>query len=197
MTATPAWPDALVASRPEPARDGDPPDDGALGRILAAAGSVPDHGGLRPWRFVVVAGPARQRMADALVAGLRVARGPGQPDVVVEKMRGKAFAAPCAVVIVSSPVEGSNVPVWEQEASAACTGYAMVLAATGLGLGAVWKSAAVLDTGPVRAAFGLTSSERILGWVNLGTPDPAGERGGGGRRPVDDRVSVLAPPTGD
>jgi nitroreductase len=47
----------------------------------------------------------------------------------------------------------------------------VVLAATALGLGAVWKSAAVLDTPPVRTLFGLTPHERLLGWVNLGTAE--------------------------
>ena len=63
-------------------------------------------------------------------------------------MRGKAFAAPCAVMLIASPRLESNVPEWEQVASASCTGYAVVLGATALGLGAVWKSAAVLDTEP-------------------------------------------------
>jgi nitroreductase len=125
---------------------------------------------------VVVAGEGRDTFADALEAGLAEARGPDQPGSVVAKMRGKAFAAPCAVMLVASPDPTSNVPVWEQVASASCTGYAIVLAATSLGYGAVWKSAAVLDTGPVRALFGAGPDERLLGWVNLGTPG-AGEPG--------------------
>jgi len=67
--------------------------------------------------------------------------------------------------------------VWEQVASAACTGYAVVLAATGLGYGAVWKSAAVLGTEPVRALFELGPDESLLGWINIGTPAPLGRKG--------------------
>ncbi len=164
-----AWVDGLTAPRPEPVRDGVPPDRKALERILGAATTVPDHGGLRPWRFTVVTGGGRDRFGDALVAGLHDMRGPDVPEAAVAKMRGKAFAAPCAVVLVASPDPGSNVPVWEQVASASCTGYAMVLAATGLGYGAVWKSAAVLETEPVRRLFTLTEHEQLLGWVNVGT----------------------------
>jgi nitroreductase len=93
------------------------------------------------------------------------------PDAQVAKTRGKAFAAACAVVLIASPDPTSNVPIWEQVASASCTGYAIVLAATGLGFGAVWKSAAVLDTVPVRELFELDPDERLLGWVNIGTPE--------------------------
>ena len=35
------------------------PDDAALERILAAGASAPDHGRLRPWRFIVIRGAAR------------------------------------------------------------------------------------------------------------------------------------------
>jgi nitroreductase len=91
-------------------------------------------------------------------------------------MRNKAFAAPCAVLLIASPDPTSNVEVWEQVASASCTGYAVVLAATGLGYGAVWKSAPVLATAPVRELVGLGPEESLLGWVNLGTPAPLGRK---------------------
>ncbi|HEX3981969.1 MAG TPA: nitroreductase [Acidimicrobiales bacterium] len=162
--------EGLVARRVEPARPGTAPDDAMLDRVLEVATTVPDHGGLRPWRFAVVRGSGRDRFGEALVAGLVRLQGEDVPEAVVTKMRGKAFAAPCAVVMIASPRRESNVPEWEQVASASCTGYAMVLGATALGLGAVWKSAAVLDTEPVRELFGLAPHERLLGWVNLGSP---------------------------
>ncbi len=182
----------LTTPRPEPWRDGAPPDDDGLARILAVAATVPDHGGLRPWRFVVVRGEGRERWGDALVSGLHQTKGDDLPEAAVAKMRGKAFAAPCSVVLIASPDPSSNVPVWEQVASASCTGYAIVLAAVGLGYGAVWKSAAVLDSPAVRSFFSLTADERILGWVNLGTPDPAGRRTSA-KEPADLRqlVSVI------
>jgi nitroreductase len=171
-----AWTDRLAAPRAEPARDGSAPDRAALERILETATTVPDHGRLRPWRFAVITGSGRQRFGDALVAGLHQLRGPDVPEAAEVKMRGKAFAAPCAVALVASPDPGSNVPVWEQVASAACTGYAIVLAATGLGYGAVWKSAAVLESDPVRSLFALVEHEQLLGWVNIGSPAPVGTR---------------------
>ncbi len=176
--------EALAAPRVEPAPDGTPPDQQTVTRILEVATTVPDHGGLRPWRFVVVRGGGRERFAEALEAGLLELRGPDIPEGARAKMRGKAFAAPCAAVLIASPRPGSNVPEWEQVVSASCTGYAVVLGASALGLGAVWKSAAVLDTGPVRSLFGLADHERLLGWVNLGSPGtPSRKKGPGAQGP--------------
>ena len=170
--------EALAATRVEPARDGSPPDGADLARILDVATTVPDHGGLRPWRFVLVTGSGRERFGQALVEGQAEMQGADVPEGAVAKMRGKAFAAPCAVMVVASPRLESNVPEWEQVVSASCTGYAIVLGATALGLGGVWKSAPVLDSGPVRTLFGAAEHERLLGWVNLGSPgQPSRKKG--------------------
>jgi nitroreductase len=193
-SADPDFVARLASVRPEPARDGTAPEETDLDRILSVAASVPDHGNLTPWRFAVCSGTGRDRFAGALVDGLHAARGHDLPHAVVEKMRLKAYAAPCSVVVIASPDTGSNVEVWEQVASAACTGYAVVLAATGLGYGAVWKSAGVLDTAPVRELFGLGADESLLGWVNIGTPAPIGrkQRGSGAAVLAADKVLRLA-----
>jgi nitroreductase len=189
----PAWVGRLSAVRPEPEPGGGAPTPDDLRSILATATTVPDHGDLRPWRFAVCTGGGRDRFADALVAGLLEARGGDLPDAVVAKMRNKAYAAPCSVQLIASPDPTSNVEEWEQVASAACTGYAVVLAATGLGYGAVWKSAAVLGTAPVRALFDLAPTESLLGWVNIGAPAPLGrkKRGVDHADPLAGRVLTL------
>ena len=183
--ADPAYVTRLTAVRAEPAVDGTAPSDEDLDTILAVAASVPDHGDLMPWRFAVCSGAGRDRLSHALVAGLRERRGDDLPDAVVAKMAAKPYAAPCQVVLVASPDPSSNVEVWEQVASASCTGYAVVLAATGLGYGAVWKSAPVLDTGPVRDLFDCGPDEVLLGWVNVGTPAPLGRKALVAGAPVD------------
>ncbi len=170
----------LVAPRCQPARDGEAPTAEQLRWILDAATAVPDHGGLHPWRFVVVAGEHRRQFGDALAAGVHEVRS-DPPTAVVDKMRGKAFTAPCIVVLIASPQTGSNVPEWEQVASASCCGYAMVVTAAALGLGAIWKSASIQDGVALRSLFHLTEEERLLGWVNVGTigddpPQPRASR---------------------
>jgi nitroreductase len=184
--------EGLAAPRSEPARDGEAPDHQALTRILEMATTVPDHGGLRPWRFAVVSGAGRERFGDALVAGLHQQRGEDQPEAAVTKMRGKAFAAPCAVAVIASPDPSSNVPVWEQVASASCTGYAIVLGAVALGFGAVWKSAGVLEMPAVRSFFDLAEEEQLLGWVNVGTPDGSPRRDRATKQPgLEQLVTVV------
>lgn len=143
------------------------PTDAQLDKILLAATTVPDHGNLRPWRFVVVSGDERSRFGDALLA-VGLDGDPDLPEAARAKLRDKAFVAPTFVVIVSSPKPG-NVARWEQEASAAAAGYAMTLAAHLLGVGAIWKSAPMRTGRQLDELLSLTDNEQLMGWINLGT----------------------------
>lgn len=178
MSAAPAVPTgstlnllvSLVAKRRTPGSGAESPSNEELDSLLRAAATVPDHGGLKPWRFVVVSGEARTLMGEALVRDLVDTRGP-VPESALDKARRKAFAAPTLIVLIASPHTESKVPVWEQLCSAACCGYAVVLAAQALGLGAVWKSTPLREGAAIGDLFGLGAAERLLGWVNVGSTD--------------------------
>lgn len=165
------------------------PDAETLEQILAAGTTGPDHGSLMPYRFVVIDAASRDRFGEALASDTDLARGGISPDVA-EKFRKKAHAAPVMVIIVFSPVESTKAPDWEQLVSASCTGYPMLLAADVLGVGAAWRSAAVLDGPMLSALCALTPGERVLGWLNLGTPVAAPSQE---RMPVDLAGRVLRP----
>lgn len=149
---------------------GPEPTAAELEILLRAATTVPDHGQLRPYRFVVVPSEGRSRFGEALAAAALEAR-PDLAPGLVEKVRQKAFAAPLLIALIASPRAGAKIPEWEQLATAACTGYAIVLAAHALGLGAIWKTAAHVDGAALRATLGLSADERLLGWINLGRPE--------------------------
>lgn len=153
------------------------PNAEQLDTILRAATTVPDHGELHPYRFVVVTGDGRERLGNALAAAAREQR-PDLPPAGFEKVRKKAFAAPMLVVIIASPQHDMKIPEWEQVVAASCTGYAMVLAAHVLGVGAIWKTSPFLEGRELREVLGMNEHDRILGWINLGAAekDPKAQR---------------------
>ncbi len=67
-----------------------------------------------------------------------------------------------------SPKPG-KIERWEQSATAACAGYAVLLAAQALGVGAVWKSVPFTKGKAFCEVLGLTVDEEMLGWIHLGT----------------------------
>ncbi len=162
---------ALLARASTPARLlRDPgPDDAAIDLAVAAALRAPDHGGLRPWRFVVVRGGARAALGDVLAASL--AR--QAPAVAPERLaleRAKPLRAPVVIVAGAALRPDHPVPVWEQEAAAAAGIMNLVNALDAQGHGAVWLSSAALRDGAVKAALGFAAQDALLGWIYAGTP---------------------------
>lgn len=143
------------------------PSSSQLEAILRAAGSVPDHGLLRPFRFIIAEGEARGRFGDAL-AGVAGELSPDAPPFRLQKVRDKAFRSPTLLAVVFSPKLG-KIERWEQSATAACAGYAVLLAAQSLGVGAVWKSVPFTRGRAFSEILGLTEDEEMLGWIHLGT----------------------------
>ena len=150
------------------------PSDDELVAMLTVATSVPDHGSLRPWRFVVVSGDARQAFGEALAQAALEAE-PGLDAGVLDRIRSKAFVAPALIAVAARVDSTSKVAVWEQVASASCAGYAIALAAHQLGLGAIWKSAPFHDGVAIQKALDLSPDDVFLGWVNVGRTSPERE----------------------
>lgn len=145
----------------------DAPTADEMEALLRAAVTVPDHGALRPWRLVVVSGDSRSAFGDAL-ASAGSEHNPELPAAVADRLRGKAFVAPTLVAVVARVDTTSSVPAWEQVASASCAGYAIMLAAHQLGIGAVWKSSPFHDGSALREVLDMAATDQFLGWVNLG-----------------------------
>lgn len=154
-------------SRPMLGLPGPDPDD--LREMMLAAVSAPDHGRLRPWRFIVVDTTARAGLADAFAAAY-VERDPAATDEELDRVRAKAHRAPTIVVVVASPVPHPTIPAWEQRASATCVAHGMVLAADAMGYGAIWRTGWFGQAPKVRAHLGLAEHEDVTAWIYLGSP---------------------------
>jgi nitroreductase len=144
------------------------PSPGELERILTIAARSPDHGKLHPWRFVTVADDQR----DALAALFREAltlEDPDAPHAKLEKAGEFARYQGQLVVLVSAPVEGHKIPVWEQQLSCGAAGMNLVLAAHALGHVAGWVTGWYAYSEHVRRAF-CDPGERIGGFIFIGHP---------------------------
>jgi len=89
------------------------PSKEELAIVLQAAVRAPDHGRLRPWRFMLIQGDQRRKFGDILaVAALR--RTPGLSEGDLQRERDKALRAPLIIVVACRTVSGTKVPVIEQ-----------------------------------------------------------------------------------
>lgn len=145
------------------------PTDADLDLIFDAALRAPDHGRLRPWRFALIRGDARDELADVLV-DVAAARAPEEPRSVHEHRRQKAFAAPVIIVIGAAISPGTGIPESEQMLSAGAAAMNMLNAIHALGYGGFWATGIDTYDDNLRAALDFDPSDRLLGFLFVGTP---------------------------
>jgi nitroreductase len=177
--------DALLTRRSARALGAPAPDAAALDLIFAAAARAPDHGRLRPWRFIVIEGEGRMRFGELLADHLRRSH-PGASDEALQREAHKALRAPLIVVVAACIVPHVKVPPVEQLITAGAAAQNMMLAARALGFNAMWKTGGPAYDETVKSAFGLAAADSIVGFLYIGTE--AGPAGGSAGYPWRDRV---------
>jgi nitroreductase len=135
-------------------------------RILTIAARTPDHGKLFPWRFVTVARDQRGQFAKLLEQAL-AAEDAEALEAKAQKAAEFAHYAGQLVVVISAPIAGHKIPLWEQELSCGAAAMNLVLAAHALGFAAGWVTGWQAYSEMVRAAF-CAPGDRIAGCICIG-----------------------------
>ncbi|WP_332818064.1 nitroreductase family protein [Sphingopyxis sp.] len=144
------------------------PDARALHEIIALALRTPDHGKLAPWRIVTVAAEQREALATLLKRSW-VKENPGAAGLDLSALDQFAHQAPTLLVLLSTPVPGSKIPVWEQQMSAGAVGMNLLHAAHAHGFVGSWLTGWAAYSAEVAAAFGAGDGDTIVGYFFLGT----------------------------
>ena len=84
-----------------------------------------------------------------------------------------AFRAPLLATLVFCPRIAHRIPQWEQLASASCVANSMMLLLHDRGYGSLWKTGSYVESADTRTVLDLDQTESLLGWLYIGTPDPA------------------------
>lgn len=146
------------------------PDAQTRDNILEIAARVPDHRKLAPWRFVLFEGEARSSFGQHISTAF-MAQNPTAPADRAIFEGARLTRAPLVITVISSPMEcPRGTPQWEQELSAGAVCFNMCLAAQAHGFGAQWLTEWYAYDETVNRALGLRESERVAGYVYIGTP---------------------------
>ena len=116
------------------------PGADALARAFQAAMAAPDHKRLRPWRFVVIAGEARNSLGALLAASLK-RRKPETNDDDMARERAKSLRAPMIIASVARVKADAGIPEVEQVLAVGAATQNLLLALHAQGFGTAWKTA--------------------------------------------------------
>ncbi len=164
-----------------------------LRQILGAAASAPDHGQVRPWRFISVPLEARTALGQAFGDALLERDAGATPDQVAQAQE-KAHRSPCLLlVVVNADCGDTGIDLFERIVSTGAAVQNILLLATALGYGSALTSGKALKSTALRALFGLAPGDNALCFVNIGTVQS--RKKSSRQRPVlDDYVSTLTLP---
>jgi nitroreductase len=145
--------DALYGRRSIRRYKPDPVPEDVMGRILSAGFAAPTAHNSRPWHFIVVTDRALLDLVPA-----------------VHKYSSMLKGAPAGIVCCGDTKLEDRAETMSQNVAAAIQN--MLLAAHGLGLGAVWLGIAPVQdrTEGIRRIFGIPGDITPVGMISLGYP---------------------------
>lgn len=146
---------------------GPAPNTAEIDTLLTIASRVPDHGKLKPWRFILFEGVAREAAGEVIADIFRA----DHPDATADQIafeRQRLARAPLVVAVVSRAGPHVKIPEWEQQLSAGAAAMNLVTAAHAMGLAASWITEWYAYDRRVLTRLGLVDNERIAGFVHIG-----------------------------
>lgn len=145
------------------------PGEDQVTLMFRAAAAAPDHGEIKPWRFVRVPPDKRVLLADVFAQALIGRDGEASAEQI-DKAREKAFRAPFLALAIArlGPCEPAIDPL-ERMVSLGAAIQNFLLCAHSLGFGSGLTSGQALRSLPLRQLFQLMDGEQAVCCINVGT----------------------------
>jgi nitroreductase len=142
-------------------------------RLLEAATHAPNHHKVQPWKFIVLAGNAREElgvvMAESLADRMEETSS-YKAQAMLNKERNKPLRSPIVIVIAAeSPNQPKVIEIENIEATAAAV-QNMLLTAEEMGLACMWRTGDAAYDPHVKQWLGLAPGEHIVAFLYAGYP---------------------------
>lgn len=148
----------------------DPVQRELIEKALSAAVQAPNHYKVRPWRFVVLTGEARERLGDVMADALK-AKHPDFPPEAFEKEKSKPLRSPVLIAVgVDKPCEAKVIEV-ENICAVAAAVENLLLAVHAEGLAAKWRTGDPARDPKVKQFLGFEPDQYLIGFIYIGYPE--------------------------
>jgi nitroreductase len=152
---------------------GERPTREQIERLLEAATHAPNHHKVQPWKFIVLAGKAREELG-AVMARLLADRleetSSDKAQAMLNKERNKLLRSPIVIVVVAEPPHQPKVLGIENIEAVAAAVQNMLLTAEEIGLACMWRTGEAAYDPRVKEWLGLEPDEHIVSFLYVGFP---------------------------
>ena len=146
------------------------PSGAVLDVVFQAALRAPDHGRLRPWRYLTIEGDALNKLGNLFAESSKT----DDPNISIEqenKFRKMPLRAPMVIVAIAKTHTHHKIPEIEQTVSLGVgVGY-LLLALQAEGFGGMWRTGPLAYNKWVHKGLGLVDGECVVGFIYAGTPE--------------------------
>jgi nitroreductase len=169
----------------------DPVSRDTIERLLDCAVRAPNHKLTEPWRFAVLTGRSKARLADIRATHrLRKYDDPTSDEARAraDKARRETLESP-AIIVVMARISEDEITREEDYAAVMMATANLMTAAQSLGLGTYLKTGGVMRDSALAELVGLPEGYRVVGILSVGYPaEPGAPRR---RRPAAELTSWL------
>ncbi len=142
-------------------------------QILEAATHAPNHHKVEPWRFIVLAGKARNELGEIMAATLAeklASTEQTNAQAIIDKERNKPLRSPVLIVVAAEHATQPKILDIENIEAAAAGVQNMLLTAEEMGLAAMWRTGDGVYDLNVKKWLGLAPEDHIVAFLYLGYP---------------------------
>ena len=139
--------------------------------LLEAATHAPNHHNAQPWKFIVLAGSAREElgtiMAMSLANRLEETRSENA-QARLNKERNKPLRSPIVIVVVSEAPRQPNITELDNIEAASAAVQNMLLTAEEMGLACMWRTGDAAIDPHVKQWLDLDPGDQIVAFLYVG-----------------------------
>lgn len=140
--------------------------------MYKAALRAADHGSLKPWRFLEIEGAGLEALGELYVRAAMHDE-PSLSEPQLQRFRQMPTRAPLIVAAIAQNIDHPKVPQIEQILATGAAVQNLITAAFALGVGAYWRSGAMVEHAVVKQGLNMLDGEVLVGFIYLGTPAAA------------------------
>ena len=139
--------------------------------LLEAATHAPNHHNAQPWKFIVLAGSAREELGTVMAMSLANRLEETRSDNAqarLNKERNKPLRSPIVIVVVSEAPRQPNITELDNIEAASAAVQNMLLTAEEMGLACMWRTGDAAIDPHVKEWFDLDPGDQIVAFLYVG-----------------------------
>ena len=139
--------------------------------LLEAATHAPNHHNTQPWKFIVLAGSAREELGTVMAMSLanRLEETSSEnAQARLNKERNKPLRSPIVIVAVSEAPKQPNVMELDNIEAVSAAVQNMLLTAEEMGLACMWRTGDAAIDSHVKEWFELDPGDQIVAFLYIG-----------------------------